>query len=394
MDAHLPELYGREYRRADPSTATDSPEVNKIRIIRPPSQAERDYEARVRKLEVTTGPYSQGLADPLLNLSYHQLERGDVDDAIGSLRRAIQLTRINDGLNTPSQLPLLQRLMQLYRDAGAYAQLSDTYSYYYHVSPISSEPVTEATLETALEYLDRERELYASRHDGAQRLNLLQAYEANHSMLEAAEGGDPKIYVALAMSQMRNLYLILGDRPLELAVDESSGRHKKLAAIQRTAYSKGLTLLRKCIGIMTTAPPRELAVVHLELGDWLQWNGKPNSAGEQYAQVVTLMEHAGEQELLAQWFDKPVELPDEADLWQTIHQDEASAPHIVEASYEVNHLGEPRRVKVRAQSEDGERQAGKIRVMLRDTHFRPRIGRDGPENGPRVTRYYSLIDAR
>ena len=65
---------------------------------------------------------------------------------------------------------------------------------------------------------------------------------------------------------------------------------------------------------------------------------------------------------------------------------------MVEASYEVNRKGDARRVEATTGTEEGEWQARRIRAMLRDTHFRPRIGPDGPEAGPRVTRHYRLIE--
>jgi hypothetical protein len=337
------------------------------------------------------GPYSSGLVDPLTNLVHFQLERGDPGDAIDSLRRAIQLIRINDGLHSPNQLPLLRRLIALYRQESAYGLLGDAYSYYYRVSGLGTEPLTADRIDAALEYLDWERELYASRQDGAQRHHLLRAYEANRSMLKAAENAEREVYLRLAMSQLRNLYLILGDRPMELSMAEAANREKKLAAIQRMAYSKGLALLQECIVRSDEASLEQLAEIHLELGDWQQWNGKLRSAREQYAKVVELMERAGDDEQLAQWFDQPVELPDEDGLWQAIHKQTDDVPHVIEASYEVNSLGESRRVRVTVNDESAEGQASKIRAMLRDTHFRPRIGKDGPESGPRVTRYYQLV---
>ena len=117
--AHLPELYGRKYVRVDPENFTPPDDQRKPRILTPASAAETGYEDQVRQIEATAGPYSSGLADPLTNLSHSQLERGDPEEAAASLRRAVHLVRVNEGLYSRNQLPLLRQLIDLLRKWSA-----------------------------------------------------------------------------------------------------------------------------------------------------------------------------------------------------------------------------------------------------------------------------------
>lgn len=290
---------------------------------------------------------------------------------------------------------MLRQLIELYREIADYEELGGLYAYYYRISELGETPFTEDRLTPALEYLAWERQLYASRSDGLERGHLMRAYEVNKAMLEAANNAEPHVYLALAMSQMRNFYLILGDKPLETIITRDPGKMPTqdlhMSGIQKMAYGKGKVLLEDCIQRAQDGTDTQLAEIHLELGDWFHWNGKLTSARAQYARVMELMERAGETKRLSQWFDEPVELPDESDLWPLLHEFNGRAPQLVKASYEVNRLGESRRLEVTVDNEENQWQARRIREMLRDTHFRPRIGRDGPEAGPRVTRHYRLI---
>jgi hypothetical protein len=396
--AHLPELFGREYVRVDPESFQPPKNRDHKRVISPPVAAESEFENDIQALENSAGAYASGLTDPLINLYRAQLERGDTEDAVNSLRRAIQLVRINEGLYSESQLPLLHQLMQLHRDKANYAELGDVYAYYYRLLLVNSRQQGAADLARSLEYLDWERQLYASRTDGSQRSHLLKAYRANDDLLTKLAADEHEAYIALAMSQLRNLYLILGDQPLEeaLAGGNSANAHiqRRLSAIQRVAFSQGLQLLEGVIERTEPSSPDLLAEAYLERGDWLYWNGRMSRAERDYEKVYELMagdEHAKQ---LAQWFDEPVELPNETRLWPLIHEENGTQPKLVEASFVVNRQGESRQIEVKTDDQEDQRQADKIRAMLRDTHFRPRIGQDGPESGPRVTRYYRLVSIR
>ena len=394
--AHLPEQYGRDYLRVIPDNYQPPQNPDRSRRPRLPGEDEIAVDARLREEEAAAGAYGSGLADPLTNLSSLQLERGRVDDAARSLRRAIQLVRINNGLYSESQVPLLRRLIRLYQEVGDYAALSEVYGYYYRVIIDSIPPVTPQQLPRLTEYLDWERQLYASRSDGGERVQLLRLYQSNQYLLDQAELAAPSVYVSLAMSQLRNLYLILGESPLDMYSGASSPdinrEIKTLAAIQRTAQGKGRRLLLDCLARLEGAPPRQLAQIYLQLGDWELWNEHLRKAQDAYARVAELMQAAGAQSELASWFDEPVELPNMRDLWPLLHEVNGEEPVLVEASFEVNSRGEARRVEVSAAHEEAGWQAGRVRGMIRDSHFRPRVGPDGFESGPRVTRHYRLVN--
>ena len=114
---HLPELFGREDIRLhsdslEPSVRSDA-QISDITI--PDEEDIHSYEAQLEQMEISAGPYATGLTDPLLNLAHYHKARGDFDEALQSYRRALQLVRINDGLTSPRQLPILRAMLEIYR---------------------------------------------------------------------------------------------------------------------------------------------------------------------------------------------------------------------------------------------------------------------------------------
>lgn len=404
-NAHLPELYGRQYYRVDlPPDWVEPPEARRRKKI-PPSEDFSQHKAQLSEVETLGGPFAEGLTDPLIGLALYHRERGEPADALAAYRRALHLVRINDGLNNERQVPILRAMMTLYLAEGDYSSLGDIYHYYYRVKELGTPPDSDEQLSDRLEYLTLERQLYGIRSDGGQRKHLLQAYRAGERMLvgmEVESEQEVTNYIELVRSQLRNLYLILGDQPLGGSTGAfNSGLsasqqyvNRELQSVQDHAYRNGKKLLEQAIDMATALPPKVVAALHLELGDWFQWNGKLQSASAQYAAVEEILLAAGQAQLKFQWLGQPVELPDEDRLWSITDEDTRGGRTIVSAKYGVSAKGEVRVVQAQAQAESESWQASRISRMLRDTHFRPRFVDGRPEAVERVNRQYMLVNVR
>ncbi len=401
---HLPELFGMKYIRFIESPTGTAPLPGVSQLAEPVKLDRLQFEQLLADAEVAGGPYMPDLTDPLINLAhYHQVQE-DVEDALEAYSRALHLVRVNEGLFSTQQLPILREMLALYRTVGDRRSLGNAYQYYYRVSKLGDLPLTPERLELSLEYLRWERQLYASRVNGDERAPLLRAYQANQSMLESlVPTTDQELawYVRLAMSQMRNLYLILGEEPLPMGYASANtgngmavdAMNRQLAYIQLTAYSAGKKLLEKCIERTQSSPSAELAALHLELGDWHQWNDQLRHAGKHYVRVVALLRDAGEEQLLSRWLDQPVELPDELDLWPVNGDRDAASQAVVVARYDVTSRGAVQRIQVSVQDEKDLSQAWRIKRMLRDAHFRPRFSQGLAEAVEQVSRRYMLVGA-
>ena len=111
--AHLPSLFGKEYIRAEPSLPSEpGAEATPLEIE---AGDPTPYEEQLADVALRDGPYASGLTDPLAGVAQIYKQRGDYDDAIEAYRRALHLIRVNDGLKSERQIPLLRDLMEIYR---------------------------------------------------------------------------------------------------------------------------------------------------------------------------------------------------------------------------------------------------------------------------------------
>lgn len=405
--AHLPALFGKEYVYAEdrPVQAAVVPRDSEMLTTDPVDPG--PFEVQVREREIRGGPFADGLAEPLTSLALYYQKRGDYQDAIDAYLRAMHVVRVNDGLISSRQIPILRQLQKIYRTQEDYPSLDQTYEYHFRLHGIGSPPHTPQRVDAALEYLQWQRVAYSAEQHAVARSRLLQAYFVNDRILDSmAESADnePYGYRQLVMSQIYNLYLLLGDEPVQGQVGDfvvGSNNPELLSTeqvvwertrhIQRTGVNRGSDLLRDLIARSAQMPAVDRAALHLELGDWYQWNDKLRRASQEYAQVVSLLRDAGETELLNRWLGQPRELPDEADLW--LHPRYRDVRPLVEvvARYDVSARGAVSNIKVSVPGEDGSGQASRIRRMLYDTHFRPRFSQGQAEAVAQVSRRYRLL---
>jgi hypothetical protein len=357
---------------------------------------------RITDSEHSTGPFTPGLVDPLISLGSLYQAQGDYDDALHAYRRALHVIRVNDGLTSEYQIPALRRLMSLYRDLGDYARLHDAYAYLFRLRTRAGPPYSAGALSDSLEYFQWQRQSYAALGSARRDSHLLQAYRDNRRMLEAlATGADKELeaYRRLAFSQLHNLYLILGIDPSRLQgsgtslqqdfSDQAARQH--LLRVQEVGLYEGKNLMLGLIERSRDARAEDLAALHLELGDWYQWNESQGRAWEQYQEVYRLLRKAGRDDLVTDWLGAPVELPDEREAW--LQPSPATAQEaVVVARYRVSERGDVRDLELRLRGADEGPAAAKVGRMLRDTHFRPKFSGGQPQMSGEVTRYYRLLD--
>ena len=173
------------------------------------------YEKQLEDMALGDGPYASGLTDPLAGVAQIYKQRGQYDEAIESYRRALHVIRVNDGLKSERQLPLLKDLMAIYRIVGDGQALDDAYHYYFNIHGNGHPPYTEASIAANLEYMAWQREAFGVKIGGKaqSRVRAVQAYLRNAQMIEEM-AAQPSLnvdwYEQIVMSQMANLYMVMG----------------------------------------------------------------------------------------------------------------------------------------------------------------------------------------
>ena len=403
--AHLPSLFGREYIRAEQLANRQSPDMAVPLEIKPGVPG--PYEEQLEDMALGDGPYSSGLTDPLAGVAQIYKQRGQYDEAIESYRRALHVIRVNDGLKSERQLPLLKDLMAIYRIVGDGQALDDAYHYYFNIHGNGHPPYTEASIAANMAW---QREAFGVKIGGKaqSRVRAVQAYLRNAQMIEEM-AAQPSLnvdwYEQIVMSQMANLYMVMGeDLEEHVPVGMPSGAmygseaqseafvRDRISVIQGSGEKIGRKLIQSLIDRRQESPATKRATLYLELGDWNQWNGSLRRANEAYATVETLLLGEGENELLATWLAEPVELPDERALWRSATGLSREQHPVMTARYDVSEKGNVRNVSVSHSGDSADWPANRLKRLLRETHFRPRFAGGQPLPATNLERNYQVLD--
>ena len=400
-----PTAYGQRFVRVD--QAAVPPDQSGVEVA--PADDQRtvraEYERQLTELEQRGGPYAASLAEPLAGLAGLRAQQGDIVGSRRLYERALHLVRVNDGLYSERQVPILRQLFDSYRSSGDMESLDARYDYYFRLYGAGQPPYTPMRLRAALEYLRWQHEALLLGLEWEQSGRLLALLDLNGDLLTAvaADSAVPtRLYKALVMSQLNNLYLLQDMYRPELQSRNEPPKHLTAAAwepqdtneyrlelLQRKAVSTGRELLEELVARTPPGQSAELAELYLQLGDWSQWNDRRSEAEAAYRQVVALLAQAGEQARLEQWLGAPQELPANGVFRLPDATDDEAV--VVAASFEVSARGRAQNIETTVANEEDEDRAGRLRRDLAGTRFRPAYPGGEPGDSGGVSRRYEVF---
>ncbi|MEP4484429.1 MAG: hypothetical protein ABJ013_02265 [Halioglobus sp.] len=409
--------YGRDFVRLP--AASDAPVSARVQttpqVDANPAADQADlYLEQISALERQAGPYSAGLDEPLFALARTQRATGDVAGALASYSRAMHLIRVNEGLYSERQLPLVREVLDLYRELGDYAALDQRYDYFFRLYGAGQPPFDEVRLRALVEYLRWQREALALELESpVPERRLLNLYELNKSVLKAAND-DPDVSeawrIALLESQFANMYLLqehIKPKVVESTVgggaitnrqfygvagmEEADPLESRMLTLKRTLVSKGRSLVEDLLARSPEMAPQQRGRVELLLADWYQWNLMRSRAAERYAKAYELIESSGEKEVLDALFAEPVELPDNgAFARQSAIERASSADSFLGAQFQVSHRGRAVDIVVSVKDEALRGKGIRLRRQLSQLAFRPKYTKQGAQPSETLEREYRV----
>lgn len=403
---------GQEWPDGRPRGGALGADEDPAALVAPAVTDEAEYLQQVEALELSAGPYAESLAEPLAGLARYERSSGDLQAAHRLYQRALHIVRVNEGLNSNRQLPLVRELLDTYRLAGEMEKLDERYDYFFRLYGQGQPPFTVMRLRAAVEYLRWQREALRSDLGEGDNRRLLELYNLNEEILSATEFDNQVGYAwyrELVLSQLRNLYLVqarIAPRIDEVGlvrynplVSPNTGmlgqenfEETRLEAIQRSAVSRGAALLESLVDRAAAEGAVALAAARLELADWYQWNGLVRRATPNYAAVAAGLRAGGEGKLLDYWLGQPLELPANGAFWQPRSLGEGERRVTVKARYDVTANGQARNITALVDRESDEPAARRLRRELSKTRFRPRFLHGIGEAVNKVEAEYELID--
>ncbi|MBP6682355.1 MAG: tetratricopeptide repeat protein, partial [Halioglobus sp.] len=158
--AGTPAPYGEDFVRLGQSWQ-DAGRLAPLPTPAAPDAAELDsahYERELGQLENRGGPYAETLAEPLADMARVLRRSGDIAGAQQAYQRALHLVRVNEGLYSERQVPILRELFDIYRMTGDLAMLDGRYDYFFSLYGSGQPPYTPIRLGAGLEYMRWQRE--------------------------------------------------------------------------------------------------------------------------------------------------------------------------------------------------------------------------------------------
>tara|TARA_R100001377_G_scaffold21375_2_gene11294 strand:+ start:233 stop:1318 length:1086 start_codon:yes stop_codon:yes gene_type:complete len=110
------------------------------------------YQENLQALESELGPYDPSLIEILKDMGRYNFELGQFETAAAFYERALSITRISDGLYSPSQIEVLEKLISAYKSAGDWTAADDKEHLALHIETRLYEPGSQAYASAVLAF--------------------------------------------------------------------------------------------------------------------------------------------------------------------------------------------------------------------------------------------------
>lgn len=336
------------------------------------------------------GPYSARQAAVLSREGALYQEQGRYEPAVEAFSKAVHLLRVNDGLETPLQVPLLQQIIESLLAQGRLVEADNYQNYLFRIQRENLGPADPEMLLAVEQYADWQRNAYISELDRERYPRILGMIDLYSDMADAVieeEGEHSLAALPYLRGKLQAQYLMSiypGESEAAVAVEMQQQDNVELPTLKKMRFMRfrdfnfryGEQNIRQMQEIIESDPasgPAELADATVALGDWYQWHHRYALAQNTYREAWELM--MGEEEALTwqrQTFGAPLELPREV-----VFQPGRLAipvPHTgqVRLRFSVSTHGKARDIEVLVPDEEEDADTvNRGHRFLRDIRFRP-----------------------
>ena len=358
------------------------------------------YNRAIKDAESREGAYGASLSESVLGLARILQSQGRHDEAIKLYKRGQHLTRINEGLYCPQQIPMLQGEIASHKALQSYALADERQNYLYRVQTKaigSGDALVDAFMDQA-KWQYEAYQLGLGRGGYDRLIDMWELYRmAFNDVIEREGKASPKLLRPLhGMLEAQYLISSVDIRPStpvfteDGQIDEELLRFKTYHA---QSYKQGNAVIEAIASIeqaQTQHRDSSPAQTLVMLGDWRLWNGRTDDAWAAYREAATeLARESDAQEKARRLFGEPVPLPAIEDinpLPPTVTTDEQA----VTLAFRVNEQGKVRDIERLDDDEEADRQAYRLIRQLRNTRFRPRLEAGQPVETDNIVKSFQI----
>ena len=352
------------------------------------------YLDSIEDAELNDGAYSADLSEPLEDIGRAFQAQDQHSEAMSFFRRALHLSRINEGLYCANQLPALNGIIDSQMAMGRVSDADENQKYRYRVQSHVYEAGDQGFLDATMEYSEWQRTAYLDGLGDETYLRLLDIYEMHKGEIERIRNkgeNDPALLLHLGW-QIRAEYLLSqyeGEKQAEVQISISSGLDAQFAfntslemvrfkKIKNNNFRNGRNALEEIVEMLAEREEPDLvalAEAKIALGDWYLWWDRLSRARQCYEEAYALLQNDSEPATDPRsLFAGNVELPEEPIFHPgaiTLRSDRQARAVVL---FNISLHGRVRDVQI-VQMYPDETMGARIALlkMLKEFRFRPHV---------------------
>ena len=366
------------------------------------------YENEIVNIESQDGVYEGRIEEQLLSLGLAQQYMGKHEKAIKIYKRAIHLNRINEGLYSTSQIPIIKRLINSHMAMAQWSKVDERYQYLYWLSKQNYGEDDIRLLPTLNQLSKWHLQAYAmgiGKDSDTVTTHLVEAYgmfEKSVELLSNQYGpNDQRLIDDLNGLTLSNYFFATFQKlPLEQHgsnVVSDIGMRRSTQMINQfiaNSFRRGKESLARVIDIHANdenATPWAVAKAKVKMADWLLMFNKRNSAIELYQEAYNSLTDEETQLERSKMFVHPVALPHldmlENNTYSEVDERQYDKQRdYVLASFDVTPQGKTTNIEIlESQPVDNTSVRSRVKKSLRLARFRPRFIEGEPVFSEKVT---------
>jgi len=370
-----------------PSAATEETDPQTQTAPVPDELQDKPFREMIALLEAEQGAYASGLSEQLLSLGLALQRQGRHEEALGLFKRGAHLARVNNGLYSAEQLPMIRAEIASYLATGDYHRADERQQYLYRVQlqSLGSGPVmTDALMQQARWQFSAYR-LGIGGPGFLRLMNMWELYLMALNDILTREGENSAALLPPLYGLLRAQYLIADYQGGDLSADDgyrSSVEYNRFLTYRSESFDKGRAVIRAIYDVEQAGNEGDHVAAAESLvlmGDWLLWNEDRDAAWRAYGEALAELEglddaQVEEERLLGRPTPLPI-LDGVRSLPDTVDPQEGD----ILVQFSVTPGGKVVDLERVDDHEVEEHLANRLLRKLRKTRFRPRY-----EQGERV----------
>lgn len=351
------------------------------------------YMAAIESAEESLGAYSAGLVEPLASVGRAFQMEQDHGEAMDYFRRALHLSRVNEGLYSANQLPILNNMIASQLALGNLLAADEIQHYRYRVQKEALADDPKAMMAATDDYIEWQHQLYLAKFGDDTFRRLLRMHTLQSDIIEQLETEQESLPQLLSYLYQRlgSEYLLAdyqGEKQpgLQVSIGRSSQagpnimstdlEQQEFRMIKNNAFRSGVKTLKRIVALTESQDPplvEEVARARIALGDWYLWWDWEARALQNYEEAYRLYASDDNPNTdPTELFKEPVELPQDPVFRPMITTTSDRSDARAKVSLSISRLGEARDIEILEL--DAEDQLGArvtLHKMLKEVRYRP-----------------------